>query len=64
MESQTDIIQHFLLIYDREHGRLLEAREFGGDIDLAMDEYRAAEQQHSDNHRMDIVLVGSDSLKP
>lgn len=53
---------HFLLIYDRRRGQLIEApREFS-DAAEAASAYAELEEQHRDDQHLEIVLVGSDSL--
>lgn len=56
-------IQQFLLIYDRNHDKLISHQCFGQDSDAAATAYRAAEIEYSDHPEMDIVLVGADSLE-
>lgn len=61
--SKHEAINHFLLVYDRAIGHLLEVAEFGTDCTAAIKRYQELERQHAANNRMDIVLVGSDSLE-
>ena len=56
-------IQHFLLIFDHEKGRLLQMVKFGEDSDSAVAAYAEAERKYQDNSRVEIVLIGSDSLE-
>jgi hypothetical protein len=56
------VIKHFLLIYDHEIGKLLDVLEYGSDSDAALKRYGELEAEHRDEPKMDIVLVGSDSL--
>lgn len=56
------MIKHFLLVYDHAIGRLLDVVEFGGDSDAALKRYGELEAEHRNEPKMDIVLVGSDSL--
>lgn len=56
-------IQHFLLVFDHEAGRLVEQREFGTDSDAAVAAYAAKEQELQGQKSIDIVLVGSDSIE-
>jgi len=60
--ADADAIRHFLLVYDRANGRQLGVEEFGSDVDAALARYLEVEKRYADNPRMDIVLVGSDSL--
>ncbi len=59
----TERIQHFLLVFDHEQGHLIETQEFGEDADSALLAYAAKEAQYGDQKRVEIVLVGSDSLE-
>ncbi len=63
MPSEDDVIQQFLLIYDRKHRRLISSDSYGEDIEAATEAYRAAELFYHDQPHIDIVLVGSDSLE-
>jgi len=56
-------IKNFLLVFDHAKNELLEQVDFGTDIDRATQAYAQMEEQYLDNHRVDIVLVGSDSLE-
>ncbi len=55
-------IQHFLLIFDHEKGELLQSVEFGDDGDAALAAYGQAERDYNTQPRVEIVLIGSDSL--
>ena len=59
----TSKIQHFLLVFDHQAGRLLEHRDFGTASDEALAAYLDLERKHKDEKWIDIVLVGSDSLE-
>ncbi len=59
----TERIQHFLLVFDHEQGKLIETEEFGQDAGAALAEYAAKEAQYCDRKLVEIVLVGSDSLR-
>lgn len=56
-------IQHFLLVFNHEAGRLVDQRDFGTDIARAVAEYANLEREYQDSPMMDIVLVGSDSIE-
>lgn len=58
----TQTILHFLLVFDHERGELIEMREFGDDADAAVAAYSDKEQEFQGRERVEIVLVGSDSL--
>lgn len=56
-------IKHFLLVFDRQVGHLIEQRDFGADMDAAIAEYQRIERERFGDSRYDIVLVGSDSIE-
>lgn len=55
-------ILHFILVFDRHAGRLVERLDFGTEAKAAVTKYEALEEQYRDAPHMDIVLVGSDSI--
>lgn len=59
----TERILQFLLVFDHEQDKLIEIEEFGEDADAAVAAYAAKEAQYGDEKRIEIVLVGSDSLR-
>lgn len=56
-------MQHFLLVFDHDLGRLVEEKHFGTDGATALAAYADKESQHAGNRRMEIVLIGSDSIE-
>lgn len=56
------MIKHFLLVFDHDAGQLIETVEFGPDGDRAVKAYAAKEAEYRLNPRIEIVLIGSDSL--
>ena len=63
--QEVSAIQHFLLVFDHNIGRLLEVREFGSDSDAAVAAYAEKERAIGElGHAsaIEIVLIGSDSL--
>ncbi len=61
--SQTKI-KHFLIVFDHQAGRLAEpVIEFGEDSQAAVVAYSAKEKELKDRDLVEIVLIGSDSLK-
>ena len=56
----ADVI-HFLLLYDVEHARLVEVRQFR-DPEEAVAAYERAEVSHRDDASVEVVLLGADSL--
>ena len=63
MTTTDDRIQHFLLVFDQEQGKLIETQEFGEDSDAAVVAYASKEAQFGDQKRVEIALVGSDPLE-
>lgn len=59
----TQKLQHFLLVFDHEAGRLIEEIPFGTDGTSAVANYAAKELQYRDRGQIEIVLIGSDSLE-
>ena len=59
----TDRIQHFLLVFDHDAGRLLDLQEFGQAGDVALTAYAAKEREYAEQRSIEIVLIGSDSLE-
>jgi hypothetical protein len=57
------MINHFLLVFDHQKGRLIETHEFGTDSKAAVVAYAAKERELKDQRLIEIVLVGSDSLE-
>ena len=56
-------IQHFLLVFDHEQGRLIDTKEFGSDSEGAVAAYAEMERACERNPLMEIVLIGSDSYE-
>jgi hypothetical protein len=54
---------HFLLIYDHQQQRLLEALELGTRGADAARAYSRYEEKYRDSEGIEIVLVGADSLE-
>ncbi|OBG51831.1 hypothetical protein [Mycobacterium sp. E735] len=60
----TGSLNHFLLVFDHEAGKLVDLREFGTDVKKAMAEYSRLEREHLGHaDAIEIVLIGSDSLE-
>lgn len=57
------MIRHFLLVFDHDAGRLVETVDFGGDADRALAAYASKEAELRSRPRVEIVLIGSDSLE-
>jgi len=55
------ILVHFLLVYDHAIGRLREELVFQ-DPTEAIEAYAKMEEKHRDESRIEIVLVGADSI--
>ena len=56
-------IQHFILVFDRQAGHLVNTVEFGSRAKAAVEAYEHLEQFYRHEPHMDIVLVGSDSIE-
>jgi hypothetical protein len=56
-------VNHFLLVFDHAAGQLVEIREFGRDSDAALVAYAEKENEFQDERRIEVVLIGSDSLE-
>ena len=63
MDKHSDTIQHFLLVFDHQKGKLIHEESFGTHSQRALDAYQMMEMQYRDNLYIDIVLIGSDSLE-
>lgn len=61
--TKTPKIQHFILVFDRQAGHLVEQLNFGTEAKSAVTRYEALEEKFRDCPHMDIVLVGSDSIE-
>ncbi|MFA7324771.1 MAG: hypothetical protein WC005_10485 [Candidatus Nanopelagicales bacterium] len=59
----SDVIQHFLLVYNRATGTLEQERPFGTDAEAALAAYAEAESVFRESPHMQIVLIGSDSIE-
>lgn len=57
------MIKHFLLVFDHDAGKLVNVVEFGTDGDRAVAAYAEKESAFKDHPRVEIVLIGSDSLE-
>ena len=56
-------IQHFLLVFDHAAGALSEETRFGEERERAVQAYAECESKFRDQPEIEIVLIGSDSLK-
>jgi len=67
MSQSSGQIQHFLLVFDHDAGRLIEVVPFGSDGESAVAAYAAKERELNESprarSRLEIVLIGSDSLE-
>lgn len=59
----SDVIQHFLLVYNRASGVLERLEEFGTDAEAGLAAYAAVEAEFREADYMQIVLIGSDSIE-
>jgi hypothetical protein len=56
-------IQHFILVFDRHAGHMVDQLDFGTDAAKAIAKYEELEEEYRHQPHMDIVLVGSDSIE-
>lgn len=56
-------IQHFLLVFDHDKGELVEQIDFANDGERAVAAYAEKEREYQARQRIEIVLVGSDSIE-
>ena len=56
-------IEHFLLVFDHDAGRLIDLDEFGTDGEAAVRAYAEKEREYRRQKMVEIVLIGSDSLE-
>lgn len=56
-------IQHFLLVFDHAQERLIDEQHFGENSTAALAAYALTEEHYRENPRIDIVLIGSDSIE-
>lgn len=57
------MIKHFLIVFDHDAGKLIETVEFGTDSARAVAAYAAKESELKGQPRVEIVLIGSDSIE-
>jgi len=57
-----DEIKHFLVIYDPDTGKV-KVRSFETDYEAAQAAYEEAEQANGVDAKLDVVLLGADSLE-
>lgn len=57
-----EAIQYFLLVFDRASSCLVEEISLGADAESAADTYTQTEQRYKDQHAVEVVLIGSDSI--
>lgn len=56
-------VQHFILVFDRNAGHLVEQIPFGTHRAAAVARYGEIEKEYRNSPHMDILLVGSDSIE-
>lgn len=57
-----DKLHHYLLVFDHRDGRLVGKPAEFGNVDEAVRAYAAAECEYDSDDRVEVVLIGSDSL--
>ena len=55
-------LSHFLLVFDHVNGELIHQEQFD-EADVAAQAYFKTEQVYRDHPRVEIVLIGSDSIE-
>jgi hypothetical protein len=55
--------RHYLLVFDREQQQLLDLIDFGEDSESAVAAYAPKEREYAGNPRIEVVLLGSDSIE-
>ena len=55
-------LNHYLLVFDHVAGALTDCQEFS-DVDEALTAYESAERSYEQADRVEVVLIGSDSLE-
>lgn len=63
MPEDVTVIKHFLLVFDHDQDKLAETVEFGTDVSRALEAYAAKEAEFKEQPRMEVVLIGSDSIE-
>ncbi len=61
--SKAPKIQHFILVFDRRAGHMVNQLDFGPEAKQAVAKYEELEEKFRHDSHMDIVLVGSDSIE-
>lgn len=59
---EREPLKHFLLVFDHLAGQLHSCTEFD-DVEAALEAYEAAEGRYDIADRMEVVLIGSDSIE-
>lgn len=62
MTERDDSLIYFLVVFDHAAGERKCLEQFH-DVDEALKAYEVTEQQYRSRDRVDIVLIGSDSLE-
>jgi len=56
-------LRHFLIVFDRKKGQLVNTPATFDDAAEALAAYSAMEREHQGDKDLEIVLIGSDSLE-
>lgn len=62
MAKKQDPLRHFLLVFDHAAAKLIDEQEFD-DVYAAMAAYERYESQFDSNDKMEVVLIGADSIE-
>lgn len=63
MSQKSTPIRHFLLVFDHSADQLIDVQEFGTDSERAVEAYATRERDLEKGSRIEVVLIGSDSLE-
>lgn len=55
-------VMHFLLVFDHDKRALIDTIVFDDGDDVALAAYAEYEERYQDTPRVEVVLIGSDSL--
>jgi hypothetical protein len=62
MSSKPERLRHFLLVFDHAQAKLIEQQEFSNVV-KAMAVYADRETKYDANAKIEVVLIGADSIE-
>lgn len=62
MKQPSQRLRHFLLVFDHKQAELIRQDEFE-DVDEAVEAYEACEAEYEQQDKIEVVLIGADSLE-